>query len=157
MSERVPSSSSDASSDIDEARDELLQFFASQRAGVDVSHRRDDASIRKASEARDEATERAAFDWGAVLEAGLNAWWREHPLHAGAVLVKTATEEIARRKPMQLMAGAALAGAAIVLFKPWRLVSASALAVSIWRSSNFSSVTSDVLQSASDALQERKT
>jgi hypothetical protein len=141
---------------IDEARADLLKFFAEQRDdALSVRHRNGTASRSPSTSTAGSSTENG-FNWGALVEAGLSSWWREHPLHAGALLVKSATVEIAQRKPLQLVAVAAVAGAAIVLLRPWRLVSASALALSVWRSSNFSGMTSDVLQSAVESLQKTK-
>jgi hypothetical protein len=145
-----------ASPSIDEARADLLKFFTQQRDdALSIRHRNGTVPRSPSTSAAGSSTENG-FNWGALVEAGLSSWWREHPLYAGALLVKSATMEVAQRKPLQLVAVAAVAGAAIVLLRPWRLVSASALALSVWRSSNFSGMTSDVLQSAVESLQKTK-
>ena len=159
MSERggiAAGTTSQASPSIEDARADLLKFFAEQRD--EASSLRQRSGAVSGSRSQSTASERTenGFNWSTLVEAGLSSWWREHPLHAGASLVKSVTVEIAQRKPLQLVAVAAVAGAAVVLLRPWRLVSASALALSLWRSSNFSGMTSDVLQSAVEALQERK-
>ena len=156
MSERVSTTATPVSPSLDEARASLLNFFAEQRDDPASSKRRYDNATRSATVRADNSLDERGFSWVSLVESGLSSWWREHPLHAGALLVKSATVEIAQRKPLQLVAVAAVAGAAIVLLRPWRLVSASALALSLWRSSNFSGMTSDVLQSAVESLQERK-
>jgi hypothetical protein len=159
MSERggiAAGTTSQASPSIEDARADLVKFFAEQRDEASSPRQRNGVVSRSRSESTASERTESGFNWSALVEAGLSSWWREHPLHAGASLVKSVTVEIAQRKPLQLVAVAAVAGAAIVLLRPWRLVSASALALSLWRSSNFSGMTSDVLQSAVEALQERK-
>ena len=159
MSERggiAAGTTSQASPSIEDARADLLKFFAEQRDEASSLRQRSGAVSRSRSESTASERTENGLNWSALVEAGLSSWWREHPLHAGASLVKSVTVEIAQRKPLQLVAVAAVAGAAIVLLRPWRMVSASALALSLWRSSNFSGMTSDVLQSAVEALQERK-
>ncbi len=159
MSERggiAAGTTSQPSPSIEDARADLLKFFAEQRDEASSPRQRNGAVSRSRSESTAGERTESGFNWSALVEAGLSSWWREHPLHAGASLVKSVTVEIAQRKPLQLVAVAAVAGAAIVLLRPWRLVSASALALSLWRSSNCSGMTSDVLQSAVEALQERK-
>jgi hypothetical protein len=159
MSERggiAAGTTSQASPSIEDARADLLKFFAEQRDEASSLRQRSGAVSRSRSESTASERTENGLNWSALVEAGLSSWWREHPLHAGASLVKSVTVEIAQRKPLQLVAVAAVAGVAVVLLRPWRLVSASALALSLWRSSNFSGMTSDVLQSAVEALQERK-
>lgn len=151
----VGTASKHASPSIDEARADLLDFFAEQRDDSSPLRQRSGAVPRTRSASSAGAPTENGLNWSALVEAGLSSWWREHPLHAGASLVKSVTVEIAQRKPLQLVAVAAVAGAAVVLLRPWRLVSASALALSLWRSSNFSGMTSDVLQSAVESLQEK--
>lgn len=95
----------------------------------------------------------SGMHWSALVQAGLSSWWHDHPARAGACLLKSATEEYARKKPLQVVTIAAVAGAAFVLFKPWRLVSTTALMLSLLRTSNFTGVATSVIESATQSMQ----
>ena len=96
----------------------------------------------------------SGLHWSSLVQSGLTSWWHDHPARAGACLLKSATEEYARKKPMQVVTIAAVAGAATVLFKPWRLVSATALLLSLFRTSNFTGIATSVLATAAQSMQK---
>lgn len=140
-----------------QTRHELLNYLVqptspSKRAEPDVTDRK---RARHVSQPESEAGA-PSFAWSALFEAGLTSWWHDHPARAGASLLKSATEEYARKKPMQVVAIAAVAGAAVVLLKPWRMVSATALMVSLFRSSNFTGVATSMLETAAQSMQKEK-
>lgn len=140
-----------------QTRTELLNYLALQNS----------PPKRADAEATDRKTPRGAaqsdlpagapgFEWSALFEAGLASWWHDHPARAGASLLRSATAEYARKKPLQVVTIAAVAGAAVVLLKPWRLVSVSALALSLFRSSNFTGVATSMLETAAQSMQKEK-
>ena len=140
-----------------QTRTELLNYLAQQitppkRAEPEAAERR---SPRDAAASELPADARA-FDWSALFEAGLASWWHDHPARAGASLLRSATTEYARKKPMQVVTIAAVAGAAVVFLKPWRVVSVSALALSLFRSSNFTGVATSMLETAAQSMQKEK-
>lgn len=96
------------------------------------------------------------LDWSALVRAGLSSWWHDHPARAAASLLRSATEEYAQKKPLQVVTIAALAGASIVVFKPWRLVSTTALMLSLFRSSNFTGMATSVLETAAQSMQRER-
>lgn len=96
------------------------------------------------------------FEWTSLIEAGLSSWWHDHPARAGVSLLRSATEEYARKKPLQVVTLAAVAGAAVVLLKPWRMVSATALMMTLFRSSNFTGVAATLLETAAQSMQKEK-
>ncbi len=98
----------------------------------------------------------SGLHWSPLVQAGLSSWWHDHPARAGACLLKSATAEYARNRPVQVVTIAAVAGAAIVLFKPWRLVSATALMLSLFRSSNFTGIATSVLEKAAHSMQKER-
>lgn len=136
---------------IEDTRRELLNFLAHQ--DDPVKRFAPAAEERKNHRRKAESPPPDGFSWSSLVEAGLASWWHDHPARAGAMLVKSATEDYARQRPMQVVAVAAIAGAAFVLFKPWRLVSTSALALTLFRSSNFTGIATSVLDSAAKSMQ----
>jgi hypothetical protein len=75
--------------------------------------------------------------WGFVKHA-LGAWWQNHPVSAAFSLARPVLGQYAREKPLQLLGIAAVAGAAAVAFKPWRLVSLGGVLLAALRSSEIS-------------------
>lgn len=70
-----------------------------------------------------------------VLLDTLAAWWTRQPWHQTTTLLAESANQllrpVARRNPIALVLGAAALGAAIVLLKPWRWISAPALATGL--------------------------
>lgn len=136
---------------IETTRRELLNFLVHQ-------HEQEERAESTAADRRHVRRKAASdtpdgFNWSSLVEAGFSSWWRDHPARAGAMLVKSATEDFARQKPLQVVTIAAIAGAAIVLLKPWRLVSTTALAMTLFRSSNFTGMATSVLETAAKSMQ----
>ena len=77
----------------------------------------------------------AGGTWQSVRRA-LHGWWHHHPAQLALDLAKPVLGKYADEKPLQLIGIAAIAGAAVVLIRPWRLVSITGLAVAALKSSN---------------------
>ena len=147
--------------DIEHTRRELQNFLAqgdrkpltaAQRAVATAASAANGANAGNAFATSSAPESSSGFQWASLLEAGFASWWHAHPARAGALLLRSATEEYARKKPCQAMVVAATAGAALVLFRPWRLVSASALLFSVLRASNFTGMATSVLETAAQSL-----
>ena len=137
-----------------ETRRQLLNYLSQQNRAPEQTKSAAPARKQQSRQAQTETSSGASgFEWSSLIEAGLSSWWRDHPARAGASLLKSATEEYARKKPLQVVTIAAVAGAAVVLFKPWRLVSATALMLSLFRSSNFTGMATSVLEQAAQSMQ----
>jgi len=67
---------------------------------------------------------------GVIIDAA-SAWWANHPMQPAASLahgvVRDAVAPMARRHPVLIVAGAFLAGVALVRWKPWRWLVKSAV------------------------------
>lgn len=72
--------------------------------------------------------------WHTVRRA-VRAWWHHHPAQLALDLAKPVLGKYAEEKPLQLLGIAATVGAAVVLVRPWRLVSVTGLAVAALKSS----------------------
>jgi len=110
--------------------DEQEQFDESVDADGQVSGRR----RRAHGEYR-----RAGNGWFGRTRRVVTSWWRHHPAHTALELATPALSEYAARKPFQYIGIAALAGAAIALARPWRLVSITGLLLAVLKSSQLSS------------------
>ena len=83
-----------------------------------------------------------------ILVQAVKAWWQHHPAHLAVDIGRPFLNKFAQNKPMQLLGMAAGVGAAVVLIKPWRLVSISGLAVAAFKSTNLSSTLLSMLPRA---------
>lgn len=84
-----------------------------------------------------DATGYATGAWQSIRRA-VRVWWHHHPAQLALDLAKPVLGKYAEEKPLQLLGIAAAAGAAIVLVRPWRLVSLTGLAVAALKSSQAS-------------------
>lgn len=140
---------------IEQTRRELLNFLARER--ISQEGRDELAAVKSSRATRGVASEHAGSpDWLGLVESGMSSWWHEHPARAGALLVGSVAEDYTRRKPFQAVSIAAVAGAAIVVLRPWRMVSATAVALSLFRSSNFTGMAASVLESAVQSMQKEQ-
>lgn len=78
----------------------------------------------------------APFPWEDLARHLGRRWWQRHPANAAAQLARPALARYATAHPATLMAGAATVGAIAMLVKPWRLLSASAVAAALFKSSD---------------------
>ncbi|WP_156955305.1 hypothetical protein [Polaromonas glacialis] len=65
-------------------------------------------------------------------------WWHRHPASAAVELARPLLNDYARAHPFNLLGISVAAGAAVVVIKPWRMISASALVVAAVKSSGLS-------------------
>jgi hypothetical protein len=73
-------------------------------------------------------------------------WWQRHPLHAAGQLARPVLERYAREEPLKLVAVAAAAGALVVLARPWRLLTASGVAATLFKTSDVAGVVAALMQ-----------
>lgn len=79
--------------------------------------------------------------WKTLKRSAL-MWWRHHPAHmaleVATGVAKPILSKYAEEKPMQLLGTAAVLGAAVVLVRPWRLVSITGLLLATVKSPGLS-------------------
>lgn len=94
--------------------------------------------------------------WWPVFSSLASTWWSRHPLNAVAHMARPVIASYARREPVKLLGAAALAGAVIVVVRPWRLISAGALLAAALRPSEISAFAMTMLASFNSTLQKDK-
>ena len=82
-----------------------------------------------------------------LIRLGFNSWWRHHPANIAIAITTPLLHRYAEKKPLQLLIISASAGIAIVILKPWRLVSIGGLALATLKSSEFSNFVASLLKS----------
>lgn len=86
-------------------------------------------------------------NWWPVLRSFARTWWRRHPLNAMGQMAVPALSAYAQREPYKMMGYAALAGAAIAIVRPWRVMSAGALLAAALRPSEITAFAMTMLAS----------
>jgi hypothetical protein len=84
--------------------------------------------------------------WLSMSRSVAERWWRRHPAHAVGQLARPLLESYARKKPVKLMAIAAATGAVVVLVKPWRLLSVTAVLAAVLKTSDVADVVNTLMQ-----------
>ena len=134
----------------------LARLVASRKALVSQMARaagRPDTDLSNGSDKLDKATIDTTLNtelsgtWQILIQA-VRAWWQHHPAHLAVDIGRPFLNKYAQDKPMQLLGIAAGVGAAVVLIKPWRLVSLTGLAVAAFKSTNLSSTLLSMLPRA---------
>lgn len=88
----------------------------------------------------------AAVPWLPMGRRMAERWWRRHPANAVLQLARPALERRARDQPAQLMLTAAATGALLVVVRPWRLLSATALLAMVLKTSDVADVVTSLMQ-----------
>jgi hypothetical protein len=75
-----------------------------------------------------------------ILKRTALTWWQHHPAHmaidVAAGVAKPVLSKYAEEKPIQLLGAAAALGAALVIMRPWRLMSLTGLLLATVKSSD---------------------
>ena len=85
----------------------------------------------------DGSTQNQRSHWQ-VIKRAVRAWWQHHPAQLAFDLAQPVLGRYAEEKPLRLLGVAAGVGAAVVLLRPWRLVSLSGLLIATLKSSELS-------------------
>jgi hypothetical protein len=98
----------------------------------------DNGPQRQADEGMWESHRRAhppgAGGWFETAGDVLQDWWKYHPAHMALDIARPALGAYARRKPIQYLGLAALAGAGLFFLRPWKLISVTGILVALARS-----------------------
>ncbi|MDQ0589545.1 hypothetical protein [Variovorax paradoxus] len=105
------------------------------------------AGMHAGGEAADrESSMRGRNQWASMARSMTERWWRRHPAHAMGQLARPLLEHYARKEPAKLMALAAATGAVIVLTKPWRLLSFTAVLAAVLKTSDVADVVNTLMR-----------
>lgn len=94
--------------------------------------------------------------WFGSMKQAAAVWWRHHPAHMALEVATPLLAGYTREKPVQVLGIAAAAGVALVLLRPWRLISLTTVLLAVVKSSQLSSVVISAM-SAADGWQSQAT
>jgi hypothetical protein len=86
------------------------------------------------------------YSWSAVAGNVVRRWWRRHPANAAGQLALPVLERYAREEPAKLVAAAAATGALVVLVKPWRLLSITAVLAAVLKTSDVADLVTTLMK-----------
>jgi len=89
-----------------------------------------------------------ARSWMGRAERAARTWWQHHPAHMAVEVATPVLQAYAQRHPGRLVAGAAVAGAVLMLARPWRLISVTTIVVALLKSANLPNVLMSALSAA---------
>lgn len=89
---------------------------------------------------------RSGIAWSEVAGRVVRRWWRRHPANAAGQLALPVLERYAREQPAKLMAAAAATGALIVLIRPWRLLSITAILAAVLKTSDVADLVTTLMK-----------
>ncbi len=72
--------------------------------------------------------------WWRIARHTLRAWWHNHPAYSAALIAEPVLTRYVRERPLQVVGIAAAVGAAVVVIKPWRLISVGAVVAATLKS-----------------------
>lgn len=84
--------------------------------------------------------------WASVARNVVQRWWRRHPANAAGQLARPLIERYAREQPVKLIAAAAGTGALVVLIRPWRLLSITAVLAAVLKTSDVADLVTTMMQ-----------
>ncbi len=87
--------------------------------------------------------------WVSVARRLGERWWRRHPANAVGQLAKPLLKRYAREQPFKVLGTAAGIGAAVVLIKPWRLLSITAVLAAVLKTSDIADLVTTLMQNNS--------
>lgn len=82
--------------------------------------------------------------WDLVKQVACS-WWRSHPAHLALDVAKPMMQGYAQDQPVKLLGIAAATGAALVVLRPWRLISLTGVALALIKSTEVSGVVQSLM------------
>ncbi len=87
--------------------------------------------------------------WWRLLKRTAQRWWQRHPASTVTEVAVPLLGAYTRQEPLKVLGLAALLGAAVVVTRPWRLLSAGALLAATFRPADMSALVLSMLTQVS--------
>lgn len=89
-----------------------------------------------------------AAGWMDTARDTIGGWWRYHPANTVLEITKPMLSSYARRKPVQYLGIAAVAGAALFFMRPWKLISVTGILVALVKSPQVAALVMQAMSSS---------
>lgn len=125
------------------------RLAASRLAIVRDMNREDPDSETPETDSHDEdiiesGIDASAGSWDLVKQVAAS-WWRSHPAHLALDVAKPMMQGYAREQPVKLLGIAAATGAALVVLRPWRLISLTGVGLALLKSTEVSGIVQSLM------------
>lgn len=94
--------------------------------------------------------------WWRLLKRTALRWWQRHPASTVTEVAMPLLGAYTRQEPLKVLGVAALLGAAVVVTRPWRLLSAGALLAATFRPADMSALVLSMLTQVSADTPQNK-
>ncbi|OOG41149.1 hypothetical protein [Polaromonas sp. A23] len=111
-----------------------------------MRHENLDAVEHDEQDANEREIDASASTWHLAKQAA-GAWWQNHPAHLAVTFAKPAMHTLAEERPLKLLGISAGLGAAVIVLRPWRLISLTGLVLAALRSSELAGFANSLLGS----------
>ncbi|WP_395058910.1 hypothetical protein [Polaromonas sp.] len=91
--------------------------------------------------------------WDLIKQVG-QSWWRSHPAHLAVDVAKPMMQTFAKEQPLKLLGIAAGTGVALVVLRPWRLISLTGVAIALLKSTQLTGVVQSLIFGSRDTGRE---
>lgn len=110
-----------------------IERLANSRQAIvrQMRHEAPDASEEGGSSSEIDAS---ASTWGLAKQAAA-AWWQNHPARLATDLGRPLVQNLAEEQPLKLLGISAGLGAAVIILRPWRLISLTGILLAALKSS----------------------
>ncbi|HUR89547.1 MAG TPA: hypothetical protein VMZ74_10710 [Ramlibacter sp.] len=99
-------------------------------------------------EAAQAAAASGSGGWFTRIQRAARSYWRHHPARVGVQMATPLLSAYARRNPAAYIGIAAVAGAILMVARPWRLVSATGVLVALAKSPQLAGVVMSAMSGA---------
>ncbi|WP_188707642.1 hypothetical protein [Polaromonas eurypsychrophila] len=126
------------------------QRLAASRQAIMQDMHRDDPQMGHPSEANDESdisetgVDASSGSWELIKQVG-QSWWRSHPAQLALDVAKPMMQTYAKEQPLKLLGIAAGTGIALVVLRPWRLISLTGVAIALLKSTQLTGVVQSLI------------
>jgi len=103
-----------------------------------------DADEHGESDISEAGVDASSSSWDLVKQVG-RSWWQSHPANLAFDIARPMMQNYAEDKPFRLLGIAAGAGVAIMVLRPWRLISLTGVALALLKSTEVSGVVRSLL------------
>lgn len=126
------------------------QRLAASRQAIMRDMHRDDPEMGYLTDTKDESDisetgiDASSGTWELIKQVG-QSWWQSHPAHLALDVAKPMMQTYAKEQPLKLLGIAAGTGIALVVLRPWRLISLTGVAIALLKSTQLTGVVQSLI------------
>lgn len=126
------------------------QRLAASRQAIMRDMHRDDPEMGQLPDADDvsdiseSGIDASSGTWELIKQV-VQSWWQSHPAHLALDVAKPMMQTYAKEQPLKLLGIAAGTGIALVVLRPWRLISLTGVAIALLKSTQLTGVVQSLI------------